>query len=115
MKKKIRINLGKITKQVINEHQMLKGELKRIEKLNEGIEYDPNHPERMNPDLEGKLRSGEHTFGKNKGLPATGTNQNYSEKLASSRFKEIINKVIKPNKPTNAFNKLVSKFLNSLE
>ena len=49
MKKKIRINLGKITKQVINEHQMLKGELKRIEKLNEGIEYDPNHPERMNP------------------------------------------------------------------
>ena len=72
---------------------MLKGELKRIEKLNEGIEYDPNHPERMNPSLEDKLRSGEHTFGKNKGLTATGTNQNYSEKLASSRFKDIINKV----------------------
>ena len=93
MKKKIRIDLGKITKQVIKEHQMLKGELKRIEKLNEGIEYDANHPERMNPSLEDKLRSGEHTFGRNKGLPITGTDQNYSEKLASSRFKDIINKV----------------------
>ena len=81
MKKvKIKIDLDKITKKVIKEHQMLKGELKRIEKLNEGIEYDPNHPERMNPSLEDKLRSGEHTFGKNKGLPATGTNQNYSER-----------------------------------
>ena len=94
MKKvKIKIDLNKITKKVIKEHQMLKGELKRIEKLNEGIEYDPNHPERMNPNLEDKLRSGEHTFGRNKGLPATGTNQNFSEKIASSRFKDIINKV----------------------
>ena len=93
MKKKIRIDLNKITKKVINEHILLKNELRRMEKLNEGIEYDPNHPERMNPDLEGRLRSGEHPFGKNKGLPATGSNQNYSEKLASSRFKDIINKV----------------------
>ncbi len=63
MKKvKIKIDLDKITKKVIKEHQMLKGELKRIEKLNEGIEYDPNHPERMNPNLEDKLRSGEHTL-----------------------------------------------------
>ena len=94
MKKvKIKIDLDKITKKVIKEHQMLKGELKRIEKLNEGIEYDANHPERMNPSLEDKLRSGEHTFGRNKGLPITGTDQNYSEKLASARFKDIINKV----------------------
>ena len=34
MKKvKIKIDLDKITKKVIKEHQMLKGELKRIEKL----------------------------------------------------------------------------------
>ena len=93
-KVKIKIDLDKITKKVIKEHQMLKGELKRIEKLNEGIQYDANHPERMNPSLEDKLRSGEHTFGRNKGLPITGTDQNYSEKLASARFKDIINKVI---------------------
>ena len=53
-KVKIKIDLDKITKKVIKEHQMLKGELKRIEKLNEGIQYDANHPERMNPSLEDK-------------------------------------------------------------
>ena len=41
MKKKIRINLGKITKQVINEHQMLKGELK-IGNENHGKTFDSN-------------------------------------------------------------------------
>ena len=65
----------------------------RINRLTEAIEYDPEHPERMNPDIEGKLRSGEHIFGKSKSVPSGSENQNYSEKLASKRFKEIINKV----------------------
>ena len=47
----------------------------------------------MNPDIEGKLRSGEHIYGKSKSVPSGSENQNYSEKLASKRFKEIINKV----------------------
>jgi hypothetical protein len=47
----------------------------------------------MNPDLEGKLRSGEHIFGKSKSIPVGSEAQNYSEKLASKRFKEIISKV----------------------
>jgi len=94
MKKKvIKINLGKITKQAINEHQLLKGELNRIERINEAIEYDPEDPHRMNPDIERRLRSGEHTFGKSKSLPLTGSEHHYSEKIASARFKDIINKV----------------------
>ena len=93
MKKKIVIKLGDITKRVINEQQLLKKEQNRIRIVNEQIDYDDRHPERMNPSIEDSLRQGKHTFGKNKGLPATGTNQNYSEKLASIRFKDIINKV----------------------
>ena len=93
MKKKIVIKLGDITKRVINEHQLLKKEQNRIRSLNEQIEYDERHPERMNPSIEDSLRQGRHTFGKSKGLPVTGNDQNYSEKLASARFKDIINKV----------------------
>ena len=93
MKKKIVIKLGDITKRVINEQQLLKKEQNRIRIVNEQIEYDERHPERMNPSIEDSLRQGKHTFGKNKGLPMTGTDQNYSEKLASARFKDIINKV----------------------
>ena len=47
----------------------------------------------MNPDLEGRLRSGEHLFGKSKSVPVGSDSQNYSEKLAGQRFKEIVNKV----------------------
>ena len=94
MKKKIiKIDLDGITKKVIKEHQMLKNELKRIQNINEQIDYDERHGERMNPDIERRLRSGEQPFGRSKGLPKTGTEQNFSEKLAGSRFKDIINKV----------------------
>jgi len=94
MKKKIiKIDLDGITKKVIKEHQMLKNELKRIQNINEQIDYDERHGERMNPDIERRLRSGEQPFGRSKGLPKTGSEQNFSEKLAGSRFKDIINKV----------------------
>ena len=84
MKKNI---INEVTKRVLNE----KLRINRI--VTEAIEYDPEHPERMNPDLEGKLRSGEHIFGKSKSIPVGSEAQNYSEKLASKRFKEIISKV----------------------
>jgi len=64
-----------------------------LKKITEGIEYDPEHPERMNPDLERRLSRGEHPFGGSGSLPSTGENANYSEKLASKRFKEIVSKV----------------------
>ena len=78
--------INKVTKRILKEKL-------RTNRLTEAIEYDPEHPERMNPDIEGKLRSGEHIFGKSKSVPSGSENQNYSEKLASKRFKEIINKV----------------------
>ena len=78
--------INEVTKRVLSEKI-------RINRIVEAIEYDPEHPERMNPDLEGKLRSGEHIFGKSKSMPIGSDAQNYSEKIASKRFKEIINKV----------------------
>jgi hypothetical protein len=78
--------INEVTKRIINEKL-------RINRLTEAIEYDPEHPERMNPGLERSLRSGEHVFGKSKSIPVGSESQNYSEKLASKRFKEIINKV----------------------
>lgn len=78
--------ISEVTKRVLSEKI-------RINRIVEAIEYDPEHPERMNPDLEGKLRSGEHIFGKSKSMPIGSDAQNYSEKMASKRFKEIINKV----------------------
>jgi hypothetical protein len=81
-------------KNIINEvtNRVIK-EKYRLNKLVEAIEYDPEHPERMNPDLEGRLRSGEHLFGKSKSIPVGSESQNYSEKIAGQRFKEIVNKV----------------------
>ena len=78
--------ISEVTKRVLSEKL-------RINRIVEAIEYDPEHPERMNPDIEGKLRSGEHIFGKSKSIPVGSDLQNYSEKIASKRFKEIINKV----------------------
>jgi hypothetical protein len=78
--------ISEVTKRVLSEKL-------RINRIVEAIEYDPEHPERMNPDIEGKLKSGEHIFGKSKSMPVGSDLQNYSEKMASKRFKEIINKV----------------------
>ena len=78
--------INEVTKRVLNEKL-------RINTIVEQIEYDPEHPERMHPGLEGKLRSGEHIFGKSKSIPVGSETQNYSEKMAGQRFKEIVNKV----------------------
>jgi hypothetical protein len=83
---KIKIDLGKITKKVLKEQI-------EFNEMMEQVEYDPEHPERMHPGIEGSLRSGEHILGKSKSIPLTGTEQRYNEKLAGKRFKEIINKV----------------------
>ena len=83
MKRKNIIN--EVTKRVLSEKL-------RINRIVEAIEYDPEHPERMNPDLERRLRTGEHLFGKSKSIPSTELT-NYSAKLASKRFKDIITKV----------------------
>jgi len=77
--------INEAIKRVLNEKYNLK-------RIHEAIVYDPEHPERMNPDLERRLRTGEHLFGKSKSIPSTELT-NYSAKLASKRFKDIITKV----------------------
>jgi hypothetical protein len=76
--------ISEVTRRIIHEKY-------RTSILVEQIEYDPLHPERMHGDVERRLGSGEHTFGKNKGLPLDSLS--YSKKLASERFKDIVNKV----------------------
>jgi hypothetical protein len=78
--------ISEVTKRLIKEKL-------RINKISEAIDYDPEHPERMNPVIERRLGSGEHLFGRSKSFPVGSESQNYSEKLATKRFKEIISKV----------------------
>jgi len=85
-----KINIKKITHQILKETHYVDSEAKR---LVEGIEYDPQHPERMHPHIEKELRDDSHHLGGNKSLPRTGTEQHYSEKLASKRFKDLVAKV----------------------
>lgn len=85
-----KINIKKITHQILKETHAVDSEAKR---LVEGIEYDPQHPERMHPHIEKELRDDSHHLGGNKSLPRTGTEQHYSEKLASKRFKDLVAKV----------------------
>ena len=79
MRKKIN-RIDKITKKILNEY------------LNEAIDYGDD-PHRMEPSLEGDLDQDTHTFGGSAAFPSTGSDQKYSEKLASKRFKDIINMV----------------------
>ena len=85
-----KINIKKITHQILKETHAVDSEAKR---LVEGIEYDPQHPERMHPHIEKELRDDSHHLGGNKSLPRTGTEQHYSEKIASKRFKDLVAKV----------------------
>lgn len=85
-----KINIKKITHQILKETHYVDSEAKR---LVEGIEYDPQHPERMHPHIEKELRDDSHHLGGNKSLPRTGNEQHYSEKIASKRFKDLVAKV----------------------
>jgi hypothetical protein len=64
-----RIDIKKITHQILKETHEVDSEVKR---LVEGIEYDPQHPERMHPHIEKELRDDSHHLGGNKSLPRTG-------------------------------------------
>jgi len=64
-------------------------------KLNEAPPIDYNDgSERMSPDIERKLRSGEHPLGGHQAFPGKeGDENNFEEILASKRFQDVINKV----------------------
>jgi len=80
MGKKIN-RIDEITKRIVNKH------------LREAIEYDPAHREKMSGNIERDLAAGTHPFGDSASFPTTGSEQKYSEQLASKRFKDIITKV----------------------
>ncbi len=85
-----KIDIKKITNKILKETHAVDSEANR---LVEGIEYDPQHPEKMHPHIEKELRDDSHHLGGNRSLPRTGTEQHYSEKLASKRFKDLVTKV----------------------
>jgi len=96
----------------ITESQLKKLTKKRV---SEAIEYDPQHPERMNPDIERRLGGGEHIFGKSKSVPSGSESQNYSEKLASKRFKEIISKVKRYHGVDNISPNIMSQMMSIMQ
>ena len=69
--------------------------MRRKKRLREApIDYDG--PERMSPDIERKLSTGEHPLGKHQAFPdvdGDGVADNFEELLASQRFKDVIEKV----------------------
>jgi hypothetical protein len=73
--------------------ERINDEYKRKKNIVEGVEYDPEHREKMHPDIESKLRSQSHHLGKHPSFPETGIPQHFEEKIASNRFKEVIEKV----------------------
>ena len=80
MGKKIN-RIEEITQRIVNKH------------LREAIDYGDDDRHRMEPSIERSLDQDLHPFGGNPSLPGTGTSQKYSEKLASKRFKDIVNMV----------------------
>jgi len=72
--------IDEITKRIVRKH------------LREAVDYGED-PHRMDQSIESSLDQDTHPFGGNPSLPGTGTSQKYSEKLASKRFKDIVNMV----------------------
>ena len=55
-------NIKNITKNFLTEQY-------EMNRIFEAIEYDPEHPERMHPQIEDKLRRDDHYLSGNKSLP----------------------------------------------
>ena len=66
--------------------------MRRKRRLKEApIDYEG--PERMSPDIERKLSTGEHPLGKHQAFPEVGGDDSFEEVIASKRFKDVIDKV----------------------
>jgi len=66
-------------------------ELKTYRILKEAIQYDPDHMERMHPDIERKLGSRRHPLGAHPSYPKS-DDAHYEEKIASNRFSDLTRK-----------------------
>ena len=63
------------------------------ELLNErAIEYDPQHPEKMHPNIEKNLANRTHYLGNHPAFPPSVGDQHFEEKVASKRFGDILTK-----------------------
>ena len=80
MGKKIH-RIDEITKRIVRKH------------LREAVDYGEDERHRMEPSIERSLAQDTHPFGGSPSFPGTGSDQKYSEKLASKRFKDIVNMV----------------------
>ena len=80
MRKKIN-RIDEITKRIVSKH------------LREAVDYGEDERHRMEPSIERSLDQDTHPFGGSPSFPGTGSDQKYSEKLASKRFKDIVNMV----------------------
>ena len=66
--------------------------MRRKKRLREApIDYEG--PERMSPDIERKLSTGEHPLGKHQAFPELGGDESFEEVIASKRFKDVVDKV----------------------
>ena len=81
----------------------------------DGIEYDLNHSEMIHPDIEKKLKNGNHHLGTHPSFPELDSNQNFGEKLASKSFKDIVKKVKKYSGVKDITEKQVMEMRDLLE
>lgn len=84
--------------------------------LNEmAVEYDPQHRERMHPDIERKLSDKSHHLGGHPAFPPTTGGQSFEEKIASQRFKDVVNKVKRYSGSENINQQVLIDALSSLK
>ena len=81
----------------------------------DGIEYDLNNSEMIHPDIEKKLKNGNHHLGTHPSFPELDSNQNFGEKLASKSFKDIVKKVKKYSGVKDITEKQVMEMRDLLE
>lgn len=79
------------------------------------VQYDPEHPERMHPDVERKLSSRSHHLGGHPAFPPTTGEQNFEEKIASQRFKDVVSKVKRYSGSQNIDQAVLMDALNALK
>lgn len=79
------------------------------------VEYDPQHPERMHPDVERKLSDKSHPLGGHPAFPPSVGGQSFEEKIASQRFKDVVGKVKRYSGAERIDNNVLIGALNALK
>ena len=84
--------------------------------LNErAVEYDPQHSERMHPNIERQLSDKSHPLGGHPAFPPSVGGQSFEEKIASKRFKDVVSKVKRYSGSERIDNSVLRNALNALQ